>query len=136
MILKSNPEVAKKRIAICEGCKHFRKRSRTCGTPIIGNKIGSKRTCGCFMDAKVKLSFSMCPLSKWEGMQVSEIDYITIKKLLSDVSNIISGKQKILLFDMMRKYIGGNKKSSNCVPCIKTAMKEMEDIVREYESVN
>ena len=58
MILQASKELEAERIAICEQCPHFRKRSRTCGTPIVGNKVGNKRTCGCFMDIKTKLSFS------------------------------------------------------------------------------
>jgi hypothetical protein len=130
---KADKELAKKRIAICEDCTHFRKRTRTCGTAIKGNKVGSKRTCGCFMDAKTKLSFSRCPFDKWEFLQVAENDYLAIKKLLHEVKNTINPKQKEMLYDMQRKYIGGNTKTSNCVPCLKSALKELEQIVEEYE---
>lgn len=130
---KADKELAKKRIAICEECKYFVKKTRTCGTPIIGDKIGDKKTCGCFMDAKTKLSFSKCPFDKWESLQVTENDYLAIKNLLHEVKNTINPKQKELLFDMQRKYIGGNTKTSNCVPCLKSALKELEQIVEEYE---
>jgi hypothetical protein len=130
---KADQELSNKRIAICESCRHFRKKTRTCGTAVVGNKVGSKRTCGCFMDVKTKLTFSRCPFSYWGVSQVAENDYIAIKKLLKDVKQTINPTQKELLYDMQRKYIGGNTKTSNCVPCLKSALKEMQQIVEEYE---
>ena len=130
---KADKELAKKRIEICEKCEHFKNPPRTCGTPIIGDQVGDKRTCGCFMDAKTKISFSRCPLNKWEFLQVTENDYLAIKNLLDEVDNTINPNQKKLLFDMKRKYFGGNQRTSNCVPCLKTALKEMKQIVEEYE---
>lgn len=130
---KADKELAQKRIAICEKCQYFKPRTRTCGTAIIGDKVGDKKTCGCFMDAKTKLSFSRCPFDKWEFLQVTENDYLAIKKLLDEIGNTINPKQKEVLFEMQRKYIGGNTKSSNCVPCLKSALEEMKQIVEEYE---
>tara|TARA_R100000081_G_C4820055_1_gene178926 strand:+ start:240 stop:647 length:408 start_codon:yes stop_codon:yes gene_type:complete len=130
---KADKKLAEKRIAICEECEYFKPKTRTCGTAIIGDKIGDKKTCGCFMDAKTKLSFSRCPFDKWEFLQVTENDYLAIKKLLDEIDNTINPKQKEVLFEMQRKYIGGNTKTSNCVPCIKSALKEMKQIVEEYE---
>lgn len=131
---KADRELAQKRIAICESCNHFRKKSRTCGTAIIGTKVGKKRTCGCFMDAKTKLSFSRCPFDKWKSHQVTKIDYLAIKKLLNDVDNTINPNQKTLLYDMQRKYFGGKTTSSNCVPCLNSALVEMKQIIEEYEN--
>jgi|TARA_R110000744_G_scaffold65620_1_gene134520 hypothetical protein len=131
--LKADPELAKKRLAICEKCKHFRKRSRSCGTPVVGNKVGNKRTCGCFVDAKTKISFTKCPFSYWNELQVTENDYLAIKKLLEEVKHSINPDQKEELYNMIRKYIGGNTKTSNCVPCLKSALKEMNELVKDYE---
>ena len=131
--LKADKELARKRIAICVECEHFKPKTRTCGTPVIGDKVGDTRTCGCFMDAKTKLSFSRCPLDKWEFLQVTENDYLAIKNLLDEVDNTINPNQKKLLFDMQRKYIGGNRRTTNCVPCLKSALDEMKQIVEEYE---
>jgi len=126
-------ELAEKRIAICEDCNHFRKRSRTCGTPIIGDKVGDKRTCGCFMDAKTKLSFSTCPLDFWGSLQVSHSDYLEMKKLLDEVKHSINADQKVVLYKLRNKYFGGNLKTSNCSPCLKSALNELQQIIDEYE---
>jgi len=63
-------EVAAQRLAICRKCKHYRQGVRpTCGTPIVGEEVtyrGKKRrTCGCFLDLKVKFAGTACPLGKW-----------------------------------------------------------------------
>lgn len=59
--LKRQIEAAK-RIQICESCKYFLKRSRTC------------KICGCFMDIKTKMYFKLdengisldgCVKGKW-----------------------------------------------------------------------
>tara|TARA_R110001599_G_scaffold153474_1_gene338720 strand:- start:31 stop:438 length:408 start_codon:yes stop_codon:yes gene_type:complete len=130
---KADKELARKRIAICVECVHFKPKTRTCGTPVIGDKVGDTRTCGCFMDAKTKISFSRCPLDKWEFLQVTENDYIAIKKLLDEVKNSINPKQKEVLFSLHAKYFGGKMKMSNCAPCIKRTLDEMKQIVQEYE---
>ncbi|QDP56706.1 MAG: hypothetical protein Unbinned3205contig1001_41 [Prokaryotic dsDNA virus sp.] len=133
MQLKSNPEVQSKRIAICEACKHFRKKTRTCGTPVIGNKIGSKRLCGCFMDLKTKLSFSTCPLSKWGDYQITDEDYKSMKRLIADVTHTITAGQKNTMYALLNKYTGTNRLSNNCVPCLKGSLDEIKDIIEEYE---
>lgn len=33
--------------------------------PILGTSIGRCSQCGCFLDAKCKLTHSTCPLGKW-----------------------------------------------------------------------
>jgi len=134
MILEANKDLAKTRITICESCVHFRKRTRTCGTPIVGNKVGSKRTCGCFMDIKTKLSFSNCPLDKWYGNDISDKDFKEMKKLIADVGTSINPKQKDTLYSLLRRYNNSNVKSSNCSPCLVSALDDIKEIVKQYES--
>jgi hypothetical protein len=124
---------SKKRIAICEACQYFKPKSRTCGTPIIGDKVDGKKTCGCFMDVKTKLPFASCPFSFWKDYQVTEIDYLAMKELLHEVNHEITGGQKETLFELTNKYFGTNNKSTSCVPCLKNALKQMEQIISEYE---
>lgn len=129
----SDKKLAEKRISICESCKHFRKKSRTCGTPIKGNKVGNKRTCGCFMDAKTKLSFSTCPFSYWDDLQVAENDYLAIKKLTASIKHTINGDQKKEMYKLRNKYFGGKRETSNCAPCLKSALADLQRIIDEYE---
>ena len=131
MNLLSSKDLAKQRIEICEACKHFRKRTRTCGTPIKGNKIGDKRLCGCFMDIKTTLRFSKCPLNKWGDMQVTEEDYKEIKKLTEALKVTTLDQEKIKYFS--RKYLGLKTQASSCAPCVKSQIEKLKQIVTEYE---
>ena len=50
---RSEDELQKYRINICEQCPLFRTNTRTCSM------------CGCFMDMKTKLLEARCPDGKW-----------------------------------------------------------------------
>jgi len=50
--VKVPSEVQESRMAICKGCEFLGKANRC-------NK------CGCFMDAKTHLPWTMCPINKW-----------------------------------------------------------------------
>tara|TARA_R110000803_G_scaffold162587_3_gene226222 strand:- start:770 stop:1171 length:402 start_codon:yes stop_codon:yes gene_type:complete len=132
MIFSSNT-LAKDRIAICESCNHFRKRTRTCGTPIKGNKIGSKRLCGCFMDIKTTLKFASCPMDKWIGLQITKKEYLEVKELLDNTQHRITNIQQQQLRLYSEKYLGLRVKSSSCSPCVKANLEKLKQIIEEYE---
>jgi len=50
----ANTEVTKTRIAICNACEFFKKKSKRC------------TKCGCFMNQKVHLALAKCPIGKWQ----------------------------------------------------------------------
>lgn len=50
---KTEDNLQKARIQICDNCERFFKPTRQC------------RECGCFMDIKTKLEQSYCPIGKW-----------------------------------------------------------------------
>ena len=124
---------ANKRINICESCKHFRKRTRTCGTPIVGNQIGSKRLCGCFMDVKTTLKFATCPLGKWNEQQLSHQEYLEIKKLLESTTQTITAEQQQQLIYYHAKYLGIQINASSCPPCVKNNLENLKVIIEQYE---
>lgn len=47
-----DPDLAKQRLSICEGCEFFQV-TKTC------------EKCGCFMPLKTKLAIAECPIGKW-----------------------------------------------------------------------
>lgn len=49
----ANTEITKTRIAICNACEFFKKRSKRC------------TKCGCLMNIKVNLYHAKCPINKW-----------------------------------------------------------------------
>tara|TARA_R110002096_G_scaffold23469_5_gene74657 strand:- start:5599 stop:6000 length:402 start_codon:yes stop_codon:yes gene_type:complete len=132
MILTSTT-LASDRIKECEKCPHFRKRTRTCGTPLVGNKVGSKRTCGCFMDVKTKLKFAKCPLNKWEGLQITHDEYLEVKGLLDATQHQISNIQQQQMRLYMEKYLGVRVGSSSCAPCVKNNLISLRQIIEQYE---
>lgn len=52
-IPKTEENLQKARIEICDNCEKFFKPTRQC------------RECGCFMDIKTKLEQAYCPIGKW-----------------------------------------------------------------------
>ena len=50
---RSDQEIIEQRLAICQECPLFNKRSRRC------------RVCGCFMSLKSTLLRAKCPENKW-----------------------------------------------------------------------
>jgi hypothetical protein len=50
---KTEEELAKERLSICDGCEFFLKDSRRCGK------------CGCYMEIKARWAETKCPLGKW-----------------------------------------------------------------------
>ena len=133
MSVLSSSTLSKDRIAICEKCPHFRKRTRTCGTPIVGNKVGSKRTCGCFMDIKSNLKFAGCPLGRWEGLQITHDEYLEVKELLDSTQHQISNIQQQQMRLYIEKYLGVRVGSSSCAPCVKNNLISLKQIVEQYE---
>lgn len=51
--------IAKQRLAICEECPRFIKKTTQC------------KECGCIMKLKTKLPNSSCPLGKWNQEKIS-----------------------------------------------------------------
>ena len=49
----ANEEKSKERYSICKACPELIKVTKQC------------KKCGCFMAAKTKLEFAVCPLGKW-----------------------------------------------------------------------
>lgn len=139
MNIFSSKNLARERIAICESCKHFRKKTRTCGTPIKGNKVKHNKKdyklCGCFMDVKSAIQFAKCPLNKWKGLQLTHEEYLEVKELLDATELKITNVQREHLRYLTEKYLGYkiNSSGSSCAPCVKKHLERLKVIVTEYE---
>ena len=133
-------ERQKARILICEMCPHFRSNTRTCGKPVIGNFVkdinGDRiHLCGCFMDAKTNLTFSSCPLKKWEAASKDLKDLkdaeVFIEKLLG--SNRVSRDEINKAYKIYKDLIGATKKPGNCPPCITGDLKAIQKKIKEIK---
>lgn len=139
MNIFSSKNLARERIAICEKCKYFKDKTRTCGTPIKGNVIKYKKKehklCGCFMDVKTAIQFAKCPLDKWKGLQLTHEEYLEVKQLLDATHNHITNVQQQHLRKLTEKYLGIkiSRTKSSCAPCVKQHLESLRKIVTEYE---
>lgn len=50
---KETLDLSKKRLSMCQECKHFNSDTKRCGI------------CSCFMEAKTRLRNANCPIEKW-----------------------------------------------------------------------
>jgi ribosomal protein L32 len=50
---RASKELAKQRLDVCQNCDKFKPMTHQCGI------------CNCFMNLKVQLQDSICPLQKW-----------------------------------------------------------------------
>lgn len=120
-----------KRISICEACEHFRPKSRTCGKPVVGQRIEhngeSKRLCGCFMDAKSKLKFGSCPLGLWSSNKDELKELMNNKEFVTEILNSqrVNNKDLSTAYQIYTNITGNRKSPSNCPPCIKADLKQV-----------
>lgn len=130
-------ETSNERLAVCGKCKHFRKKTRTCGTPVIGNTVTYRKKkyklCGCFVDAKSLLKYARCPLGKWIDKPITEEEYKDIKNLLSNTVDKITREQNKEIAILHRKYYKSNATPSSCTPCVVKLINDLRQIVEQYE---
>ena len=73
-------EIRKERLDICRQCEHYFKPTGTC------------KKCGCFMRVKTTLSFTECPIGKWESTkeieQPKEVPAHLVKEVLEIYGDI------------------------------------------------
>jgi hypothetical protein len=131
-------KVTAERRAICDKCKYFKKKTKTCGTPIVGDKVTYRKKeyklCGCFMDIKARLLYSRCPLGKWQDeYKISEIEYKELKELLSHAVNEVSREENTKLHYLHNKYLKSGVKGSRCIPCVLKIINDLHKVVEQYE---
>jgi len=91
--LLSNAEKANERIKICEGCEFF-KQSRCL-------------KCGCFMNAKIHVESSRCPINKWgpelQTMNSPEQVNAAMTRVEQPAQNIKQNETELLRQEIKRK---------------------------------
>lgn len=130
-------DVQNKRLHTCRKCKFFKKKTSTCGTPIVGNTVMYRKKeyklCGCFMNIKTRLKFSNCPIGKWDEVYMSDIEYKELKELLSLTVDKVSREQNNRLAQLHRKYLGSNTQPSSCPSCVVKTINDLQKILEDYE---
>lgn len=126
------------RITTCRKCKFYKKKSKTCGTPIVGNTVTYRKKehklCGCFVDIKSRLRFAQCPLGKWSGENnITELEYKELKELLSYTVSEVTREQNKEIAILHRKYLYSNAKPSSCRSCVVKNINDLHKVIEQYE---
>jgi len=120
------------RRSICDACEFYAKKSGTCGTPILGNKVNYKgnkvKLCGCFMNIKILLKTSSCPIGRWNA-EVKKEDLTKMRELVKDLPNVISAQQLTEVHDMWTIATGLPRKRTNCASCVRKMIKELRQFI-------
>lgn len=126
--------LAEKRLNLCRACKHFVKKTASCGPLILGKTIQHKKQkvklCGCAMPIKTKLKMGSCPIGKWEStFEKSLIE--ELEKELEKIGGSITGDQNNKLTELYNKFTGGNKQVSSCTPCIVRMIDTLKSLMND-----
>ena len=134
----------KKRLEICRACKFFEPSTQSCGPLIIGSteevevkfKRKSIKLCGCVMPIKAKLSFALCPASKWDGTLTLK-EQIEFKRFLlnMEANGKLEDKDMLEFYKFKDKATNAFNERSTCPPCVKRDIKlfldSMEHLIVE-----
>ena len=131
-------DVQNQRLTTCRKCKFFKKKSNTCGTPIVGDTVKYRKKeyklCGCFMNIKTRLKFAQCPLGKWnEEANITKAEYKELKELLSYTVDKVTREQNRRIAMLHRKYLSSNASPSSCAPCVVKLINDLHKVVEQYE---
>jgi len=135
------------RLAACGACKHFRKSTGSCGTLIVGNKLPEDdlkaldkentvtknrskiKLCGCVMRIKARLHWAKCPIGTWSAYGIDEKRRGQLRKFVQQIrqNGHLEHDDLRRLYTIRSEITGINEQVSTCAPCVKSALKELED---------
>jgi len=131
-------DVQNDRVNTCRKCKFYKQKSKTCGTPLLGNEVKFNKKniklCGCFMDVKTRFRFARCPANKWrDDHKLTEVEYKELKELLSHTIDKVTGVQNKQIAILHRKYLNSNANPSSCRPCVISHINDLHKVIDQYE---
>ena len=131
----------RQRINTCKACEFYQR--GWCGTAVVGTLVDNpeggrrKRTCGCNIALKAKLSCEECghPFEKrWHKTADKPTELLSeIGSFVDSIGDRISAADKERLFTY-RDTLTGKKtrnKQTNCVACIKEAITELKNAYKQ-----
>ena len=122
------------RMSICQSCPHLTG-GQWCGKPLKGGTVEHEgkemKLCGCNVRAKTALRWTNCPLGKWSA-DITKSDVRKAKAWLKKYDANPERVNNKELYELWEKFTG-KKKSSNCLPCIKTDIQELRKMILEFE---
>lgn len=129
--------IQRERLNTCKSCKFFNTTFKTCGTPIVGNKVDPEennvtyykakiKLCGCFMEVKTKFRFASCPANKWFAMDMKPEEITVLDEFINRVNkaNKIDTQDVQLLYHWYSKITKKHQQPSGCASCIRDLINE------------
>jgi len=144
-------KILEERLSACAACKHFRKSTGSCGTLAIGNKLSKDdikklekenlitryknkiRLCGCVMRIKARLHWSRCPIGTWGAYGIDEKRRDQLRKFIKQIrqNGHLETADVQKLYSIRGEITGVREQVSNCPPCVKSALRELEDYLND-----
>lgn len=131
------PEEANRRLSICRGCEYYRKNTRTCGTPIVGDTVvhegQTKRLCGCFMELKTQFQGSACSIGIWGDVKTESERLIRAKELIKEIgkSERISRVVADELRGLYRLLVAETNDPGECSKCLVDILATLKKFMRD-----
>jgi hypothetical protein len=87
------------------------------------------------MKLKAKISFTRCPIGKWEREKEITKDQLSIlRRLFKEMKGTrVTGEQNANLTNIYNEIFGTRKKKSNCGGCVRELVNELKQILESYE---
>lgn len=133
-------ETSSERMGICERCKFYQTKTKTCGTPIKGDWVKYRKKeyklCGCIMPVKTRLKAMSCPVGKWKPAIPKE-DIQRIREITSQANNQSWTHE---LNAEMTKYhnqlTGANDRPTTCKPCMRSMVTRLKTFLADANQEN
>ena len=126
-MLLVNHATQKLRLEICAACEHYVEKTKSCG-PLVTEAFTDSPVCGCFMPGKAKLSFTKCPLGKWEAA-IKEADIQAVRAWFENMDN----ESNESLAELYNRLSGERRRSTTCAPCNREMIKELKKLLKRVE---
>lgn len=128
-------ETRKKRLDKCRACKHFVKKTQSCGTLLIGERVpygkSTRKLCGCIMPLKTQFKAMGCPINKWRST-LNAADVKELKKVLRSIEGTrITGDQNKAITELYNRMAETNRPVSNCPPCVRKMVSKLRELIDE-----
>tara|TARA_R110000787_G_scaffold128491_6_gene240219 strand:+ start:6949 stop:7362 length:414 start_codon:yes stop_codon:yes gene_type:complete len=131
-MLRVSEKTKRNRRTTCDACEYYAKKSGTCGTPILGNKVQHEgkevKLCGCFMNIKTLLKTSACPIGRWKA-EVKKADLEEMREIMKDIPSVLSGQQVTEIHKLWSIATGLPRKRTHCAACVRQMVQEIKQFI-------
>jgi hypothetical protein len=137
------------RLSICEKCKHYRAKTRSCGPLIRGGEVTPEsvikelvvswkrskyKLCGCFMPVKVTLKLAECPLGYWRAdiaLTKSEREEALEWARLVRMKSYLTEAENKRLHQLASDLSGVTHEVTTCAPCVSDVLARVYETLKD-----